>query len=54
MSQIHVQVHISENPPVPMNMMGLLVAETALMAPPPLAWPSIFVMITEPTCGQEG
>ena len=50
----HVHIHSGTRPPVPMNMMGLLVAETALMAPPPLAWPSIFVMITEPTCGQRG
>ena len=49
-----IRTHSSASPPVPMNMMGLLVAETALMAPPPLAWPSIFVMITEPTCSQGG
>ena len=36
--------------PVPKKMIGLLVAATALSAPPPLAWPSIFVKITPPTC----
>lgn len=38
--------------PVPRKMMGDLVAATALSAPPPLAWPSILVMITAPTCGR--
>mmetsp|Transcript_8962 Transcript_8962/g.33464 ORF Transcript_8962/g.33464 Transcript_8962/m.33464 type:complete len:220 (-) Transcript_8962:832-1491(-) len=35
--------------PVPMKMIGDLVAATALMAPPPLACPSNFVTITLPT-----
>mmetsp|Transcript_6739 Transcript_6739/g.16779 ORF Transcript_6739/g.16779 Transcript_6739/m.16779 type:complete len:258 (-) Transcript_6739:700-1473(-) len=35
--------------PVPRKMMGDLVAATADSAPPPLAWPSILVMITPPT-----
>mmetsp|Transcript_16103 Transcript_16103/g.50035 ORF Transcript_16103/g.50035 Transcript_16103/m.50035 type:complete len:314 (-) Transcript_16103:589-1530(-) len=35
--------------PTPTNVMGLCVAATALMAPPPLAWPSILVTITLPT-----
>mmetsp|Transcript_7649 Transcript_7649/g.32491 ORF Transcript_7649/g.32491 Transcript_7649/m.32491 type:complete len:352 (-) Transcript_7649:724-1779(-) len=35
--------------PVPMKMMGERVAATAEMAPPPFAWPSSFVTITEPT-----
>mmetsp|Transcript_45248 Transcript_45248/g.106174 ORF Transcript_45248/g.106174 Transcript_45248/m.106174 type:complete len:267 (+) Transcript_45248:244-1044(+) len=35
--------------PVPMKTMGDSVAATAESAPPPLAWPSSFVMITDPT-----
>eukprot|EP00732_Lithocolla_globosa_P006552 Lithocolla_globosa_v1_NODE_7694_length_913_cov_4.515152.p2 type:complete len:150 gc:universal NODE_7694_length_913_cov_4.515152:248-697(+) len=35
--------------PVPMKMMGLSVAATALRAPPPFAWPSIFVRMVAPT-----
>mmetsp|Transcript_18677 Transcript_18677/g.62617 ORF Transcript_18677/g.62617 Transcript_18677/m.62617 type:complete len:214 (+) Transcript_18677:769-1410(+) len=35
--------------PVPMWMMGALVAATAESAPPPLAWPSSLVMMQEPT-----
>mmetsp|Transcript_11743 Transcript_11743/g.30651 ORF Transcript_11743/g.30651 Transcript_11743/m.30651 type:complete len:284 (+) Transcript_11743:223-1074(+) len=35
--------------PVPMCMIGALVAATAESAPPPFAWPSSLVMITEPT-----
>jgi len=35
--------------PVPMKITGDSVAATAERAPPPLAWPSSFVMITEPT-----
>mmetsp|Transcript_11955 Transcript_11955/g.35796 ORF Transcript_11955/g.35796 Transcript_11955/m.35796 type:complete len:292 (+) Transcript_11955:454-1329(+) len=35
--------------PVPTKVMGDLVAATAEMAPPPLAWPSILVMMTCPT-----
>lgn len=35
--------------PVPIKAIGLSVAATALNAPPPLAWPSNLVMITEPT-----
>jgi hypothetical protein len=36
--------------PVPMKLMGDLVAATADSAPPPLAWPSILVTMTWPTC----
>lgn len=36
--------------PVPMKVMGDLVAATADSAPPPLAWPSSLVMMTWPTC----
>lgn len=35
--------------PVPMNTMGAAVAATADRAPPPRAWPSIFVRMTAPT-----
>mmetsp|Transcript_56553 Transcript_56553/g.129887 ORF Transcript_56553/g.129887 Transcript_56553/m.129887 type:complete len:216 (+) Transcript_56553:743-1390(+) len=35
--------------PVPMCVMGAPVAATADSAPPPLAWPSSFVTMTEPT-----
>jgi len=35
--------------PVPMKITGDSVAATALKAPPPFAWPSSFVMMTEPT-----
>mmetsp|Transcript_48811 Transcript_48811/g.116190 ORF Transcript_48811/g.116190 Transcript_48811/m.116190 type:complete len:324 (-) Transcript_48811:539-1510(-) len=35
--------------PVPMNTIGDSVAATAESAPPPLAWPSSLVMITDPT-----
>mmetsp|Transcript_12725 Transcript_12725/g.31248 ORF Transcript_12725/g.31248 Transcript_12725/m.31248 type:complete len:370 (+) Transcript_12725:420-1529(+) len=35
--------------PVPIKTMGDSVAATALSAPPPLAWPSSFVMMTLPT-----
>lgn len=35
--------------PVPTCVMGAPVAATAERAPPPLAWPSSFVMMTEPT-----
>mmetsp|Transcript_6823 Transcript_6823/g.12149 ORF Transcript_6823/g.12149 Transcript_6823/m.12149 type:complete len:367 (-) Transcript_6823:573-1673(-) len=35
--------------PSPRKMMGLLVAATALRAPPPLAWPSSFVITHAPT-----
>ncbi len=34
--------------PVPMKIIGLYVAATALKAPPPLAWPSSLVTITDP------
>ena len=34
--------------PVPMKMIGVLLAATAEMAPPPLAWPSIFVRMIAP------
>ena len=40
--------------PVPMNVIGLRVAATALSAPPPLACPSSFVMMTWPTCRGRG
>lgn len=44
--------------PVPIKVMGDLVAATADSAPPPLAWPSSLVMMTWPTCAaarvQEG
>ena len=39
--------------PVPMKLMGDLVAATADNAPPPLAWPSILVTMTWPTCVHE-
>jgi hypothetical protein len=35
--------------PVPKKTIGDSVAATAESEPPPLAWPSSFVMITEPT-----
>jgi hypothetical protein len=35
--------------PVPIKMIGLEVAATALNAPPPFACPSNLVIITEPT-----
>ena len=35
--------------PVPIKIIGLSVAATALRAPPPLACPSSLVIITEPT-----
>jgi hypothetical protein len=35
--------------PLPMKIIGLSVAATALNAPPPLACPSNFVIITLPT-----
>ncbi|KAL1858873.1 hypothetical protein VTK73DRAFT_7781 [Phialemonium thermophilum] len=34
--------------PVPMKTMGVRVAATAEMAPPPLAWPSVLVMMMAP------
>jgi hypothetical protein len=35
--------------PVPKKIIGLCVAATALREPPPFAWPSNLVIITDPT-----
>lgn len=45
-----IQKEPKGTPPVPMKLIGDLVAATADSAPPPFACPSILVTMTCPTC----